>query len=228
MIGADGFAASDAQAVYTTWDIVVPSCDPIEGFGLGAIAGGGVWRVAGRPLHRIAVPGVPPAALVAIGGGRIALTPTAADQRYPDSVEPKGPIQLRDATTGTPLRTIPLSATPIALELRANALAVLAVSDKARIILIYDPSTGQRRRRIVFSHKPPSAIALNNRQLVYAIGRRVMTIKLTTGVQHLLGTSPVGHPVSGVTVTDRRAIWFYNTFTNGHFIGVIRATRLPS
>ena len=219
------FAASETQVVYSMWDIVVPSCDPELGLGEGEVSGGGVWRVSGRPLQRVAVPGVQAAGSLAIGGGRIALVP-AGGSPYFHVRAAAGQIELRDAVDGTLLRTISIAAEPIAVELRANALAVLALRDGERVILVYDPSTGALMRDVPFPHKPVSAIALTTRRLVVAVGRRVITVNMDTGAQHLLGTSRVGDPVGGLVATDRHAIWFFNASIQGHYRGVIRTARL--
>jgi hypothetical protein len=194
------FAASETQAVYSRWDIVVPSCNPEwGGLGVGEVAGGGVWRVSGRPLRRVAVPGAPPAELLAIGGGRIALVP-AAGLSYPElRVEDQTAIQLRDATGGL-LRSVMVSGTPIALRLRADTLAILVQRGAQTAILIHDPDTGALIRELSFPHKPASAIARSGRWLVYAVARRVVAANLATGAGHELGTSPIGHAVAVIRV----------------------------
>ena len=184
--------------------------------------GGSVTRVVGRDRHQ--VPGVGPPAVLAVGGGRIAVAPS--DDLWEgvgQSIPPVegGPVDVVDPTTGTTVATVVPTGMVRALALTVDALAVLVErTDGNRVIERYALPSGTPVASTAVSRRTSAEIDIGDKWIVYSVGRRIRLVGPGGASRPLIRTM---HMPIGLSVEGRRVAWA----TNGDGLHRIRAILAP-
>jgi hypothetical protein len=184
------------------------------------VVGGGARRVVGGTTVRI--PGVPPAAYFAASAGRIAVVP--ADRTIRSSPVPRavegGPVQIRDAVTGTLVSSFAPTGTVRAVALSSRIAAVLVTEAGVRRIDRYDAVNGALLGKTIV----PAATAeleLAGRTVVFRAGKSIWILRGASGIPKRLWTA---HRVPfDLSIEDRRVIWA----VNGNGRGSVSSLLLP-
>jgi len=152
------------------------------------LVGGGVWRILDRSAVR--VPQVPPATLVAIAAGRIAVIAYRAS----------GPvIEVRQLRTGALVSRAEVEGLPRAVAMSQSLVAVL-VKDNGTRIVVFDQPTGEIRRTILVPGTTARALVVSDRTVVYRAGSRLWRVDAFAGrpaVAVTARTRPVSFSLEG-------------------------------
>jgi hypothetical protein len=188
-----------------------------------------LWEVTGGRVNRIVdgkqvrVPGVPPAAVLAVGAGRLATAPAAASwQGDTSTTRPAedGPVNVVEADTGAPVVTVSPTGTVQALALSSDSLAVLLErADGTHAIERYAVPAGT-----LIASTPVNAAArdldVDGEWIVYRVWRQIRLLD-SAGSKHLLLRAP--HPPTDASIEGDRVAWA----ENGAGTHRIRAARVP-
>jgi hypothetical protein len=148
--------------------------------------------VAGRSVR---VPGVPPAARLAVGGGRIAVD-VASDHDGQNLVR-AGRIEVRDAASGRRNATIATTGNVLELALSRDVLAVLVRRDGRKTIERYAPRSGRLLGRTpVYGNS--HGLVVSERRVVFLSGRSIRQVG--RGVVATARTQPVAVAIEGSSV----------------------------
>jgi hypothetical protein len=186
--------------------------------------GGSVTRVVGRDRHP--VPGVGPPAVMAVGGGRIAVAPSAELWEGAPEMQPvdDGPVHVVNPTTGTSVATVFPTGMVRALALSVDALAVLVErTDGSRVIERYALPAGTLLASTLVHRRTAAEIDVGGKWIVYRVGRRIRLIGPGGASRPLIHTSRTLSTPIGVSIEGRRVAWV----TNGVGSHRIRALLAP-
>jgi hypothetical protein len=187
--------------------------------------GGSVTQVAGRDRHQ--VPGVGPPAVLAVGGGRIAIAPSDElwEAGTPDSIPPveDGPVHVVDPTTGTTVATVFPTGMVRALALTVDALAVFVEhTDGTLTIERYALPAGTPIASTVVNEHTTS-IDMAGKWIVYTVNRTIRLIDPLGDSRRLIRVGRDKPPPVFVSIEGRRVAWV----ENGHARHRIRAILAP-
>jgi hypothetical protein len=181
-------------------------------------AGGGVYRIAGRPQAPKLVAGTGAATAVAVSGSTLAYVPTATIAK---DGHPAGgadlPIELVDLDSGQPVASVQPQGTPIALALAQHVLATLERAPLGLRLAWYAPATGAPIGSVPVAVDASPELGASDRLAVYHVGRSIRAVELDTGRVRTLATA-AADPI-GLSVEGSRVAWAENP--KGH--GRIRA-----
>jgi hypothetical protein len=183
--------------------------------------GGSVTRVVGRDSNP--VPGVGPPAVLAVGGGRIAVAPSADRWEGATDVLPAedGPVHVVNPTTGTTLATVFPTGTVRELALSGDALAVLVErTDGTLVIERYALPAGTLLASTTVNERTAAGIDIGGKWIVYRVSRRIRLIGPGGASRPLIRTN---HTPIGLSIEGRRVAWA----TNGAGLHRIRAVLAP-
>jgi len=183
--------------------------------------GGRVTQVIGG--DRRVVPGIGPPAVLAVGGGRIAVAPSADQWEDQTDVPPaeNGPVLVVNPTTGASVATVAPAGTVRALALSVRALAALVErTDGSLVVERYALPAGTLVSSATVNQRTDPRIDIGDKWTVYRVGRRVRLIGPGGATRPLIHTafSPIGLSIEG-----RRVAWA----TNGDGLHRIRAVLAP-
>ena len=162
-------------------------------------SGGGVYRVHGRiPIH---VPGTEPAAEVATSGSSIAYVPaTGVAKNGRPRAGADLPVTLVDADTGREFAAVVPQGVPRAIALSPHVLATLEQTPLGLRLAWYRSATGQPLGSLPVPRATAPVLALNDRQIVFRVGRSIRTVGVAS---HRLRTllrapaTPIGLSLTG-------------------------------
>ena len=213
--------AGDRRVLALSWvnySMVDDDCNPTCSWNATA---GRVKRVMDGA--QVLVPGIPPAARLAVGAGRIATAPAPASWQDQNIIRPaeKGPVDIVDADTGAPVASVSPAGTVEELALSSHSLAVLLErADGTHAIERYGIPSGS-----MLSSTPVGGAAqdldLAKKWIVYRVWRRIKLID-DGGDRHLLKITP--HRPFDVSIEGTRVAWA----ENGGGRHRIRAVMVPN
>jgi hypothetical protein len=177
------------------------------------VTGGGVWRVVGTKMKRIA--GTPPTALLAAVRGKIALVP--ADRRRipgpctdedstgcPEVRTADGArVEVRDVASGRITASFKPRGRVTALALDSKSTAVLVRSKGKARVEWYGTSSGKKLGAVSVSTKVAKRIAVSRRTVVFARGHTIFALDIRAKrVRELAqaGSAPIGLSIEGARV----------------------------
>jgi hypothetical protein len=184
--------------------------------------GGAVKRVRGGSAATL--PGVPPSAVLAAASGRIALAPAALGLPRIAPVE-NGPVEIRNASTGSLIRNFAPVGTVRALALSRSIAAVL-VADAAgkKRIERYALATGALLGSTPVSSATVAELDLAGTRIVFRTGRTIRLLDARSGrTRRLLTTG--ARPI-GLSIEGRRVAWAVNRRFQGRGSGRIQSITL--
>jgi hypothetical protein len=188
-----------------------------------------VKRVVGR--RAIRVPDAPPAALIDVSGGQIALVP--ADQRTATcndaslgsclGSEPRALQRFEIRSLGGSLLTRQsLNGTPTAIALSDGFVAVLVRKAGSVHIDRYDSRSGALIGRTSVPVATANEIGISDAKIVYRVKKAIRVIDARTGVQTSVAVAkatPIGLGIEG-----RRIAWAENVKGRGRIMSLISPT----
>lgn len=205
-----GIAGSGATLVYGTTEVAyVDQVDCLSGGSCALkVAGGGVHRIVGRsdPL----LPHTGPAVAVAAAAGRVAYIPAA---RVGPGGRPQPavgqPVEVHDARTGALVAKAATNGTAVGIALAPHVLAVLERDDRGRArIAWYDPESARLLGVVRVARGTATAIAANDRAVVYRVGRVIRRVDVATGTIRTVAKA-AATPV-GLSLVGSRLAWAEN------------------
>jgi hypothetical protein len=202
---AGGAAGDGSTLVFSTVEVGVDAatCDENGLDCTPVVRGGGVWRIVGG--RRLAVPGAPPAFLVAASGGRFAAVEAFATPGEPVArLGPGRAVEIRDAvTSGRSARFVP-EGTARVLALAPAYAAVLMASGDARRIERY-ALDGRR----LSSTPVPAAVAdelgASRSAVVFRVGTSIRALDVRSGAVRTVAVAR-SRPV-GLSIESNRVMW---------------------
>jgi hypothetical protein len=172
------------------------------------VAGGGVYRVVGRPHAPKLVPGTGAAVEVAVSGGALAYVPAASIAKGGMPVSDTTPIEVVDVADGHPLSSVQPLGAPVAIALSQHALAALEETPLGLRLAWYDPATGAPTGSVPVAATTSPELALSDRLAVYHVGRSIRAVELATGRVRTLATAATD-PI-GLSIEGNRVAWAEN------------------
>jgi hypothetical protein len=172
------------------------------------LVGGNVRRVNGRRAS--IVPGAPPAAVLAVSEGRIAIAPAATYTSYEFGPARGGPVEIRNASTGSLIRSIAFPGKVVrALALTPTTLAVLTADTAGnRRIVRYSVATGDLVGATWVRRTTADELDMAGRRIVYRTGNAIRLLDAVTGTKTGLWTTKT--PPIGVSIEGQRVAWAVN------------------
>jgi hypothetical protein len=163
-------------------------------------------RIVGRRAVR--VPGVPPAARLAAGGGRIAVD--VANGHDGRNLVRAGRIEIRDAASGRRNATIATTGNVLELTLSREVLAVLVRQGGRKSIERYEPKSGRLLGRTpVYGNA--HGLAVSGTRVVFLSGRTVRQVG--TGIVATAATQP-----NALAIEGRRLVWAETAGRTGRIV----------
>jgi hypothetical protein len=206
--------AADAGLLAFSWvryEEIAPFC-----FCNWDVTGGRTAQVLQR--DRRFVPGVPPAALMAAGAGRIAVAPSDDPWGGPEDPQPaeNGPVKVLDPRTGAPVMSVSPTGTVRALALSATALAVLVKHTGGGLAIerYAIPAATLITSTPVSARASSQVLDISGRWIVYRVGRYIRIVD-DLGDNRLLAIA-LGIPI-GVSIEGRRVAWAENALGRHRF-----------
>ena len=176
-----------------------------------------MWEVTGGRVNRVVdgqqvrVPGVAPAAELAVGAGRLATAPAVSSWQGSDSsTRPAedGPVSVVEADTGAPVVTVSPTGTVQDLALSSDSLAVLVErADGTHAIERYAIPAGTLMTSTSVSGQARDLDAVGKWWIVYRVWRRIKLID-QVGARHLLLVAP--HRPIGLSIEGGFVSWAEN------------------
>jgi hypothetical protein len=208
--GGDEIGSLDARgnlAAYTKSVWTSAFCPGNPSTGQDSMTGGRVRLLGTRSGARVVVAGSPPAALIALSTGRLALVPydlAAGTINFPPPPEPL--IQVWSIGTRTLERTIAETGTITAVAIHKGRVAAL-VSDGAGDFRIdrFAAATGAAHGSTSVSGSVEPQLALWRGFIVYAAGHTVRALATSTGGVHVVAR--ISRRPFDVQAVNGRAIW---------------------
>jgi hypothetical protein len=181
------------------------------------LAGGGVYRVVGRP-PAVVVPNTQAAVAVAVSGSTLAYVPAA-------SAGPQGrpiadadlPIEIVNIDTGAPIANVSPEGTPVAIALAPHVLVTLERTTGGLKLAWYSPTTGASLGSVAVPASTAPTVSANDQIAAFRVGRFLHVLTFNTGHSRTVAQT-VGRPI-GVSLEGSRLAWAENV--RGH--GRIRA-----
>jgi hypothetical protein len=175
-----------------------------------AIAGGGVYRVAGSDPPKL-LPGTDKTGAVAVAAssGAVAYVPAGAvgKQGRPLPVADL-PVEIVDALSGTSIAHVRPQGVPLALALTPHHLATLERTPIGLRIAWYARDTGLAEGSVPVSAKTSPQLSATDQAIVFHVGTSIKTIDLATGSPRTL-LQAASEPV-GLSLEGRRLAWAEN------------------
>lgn len=172
------------------------------------IAGGGVYRVAGRQSPR-RIPGTSPAVAVAASDGRIAYIKTGSITKQGKPVAgADAEIEVVDGASGRVVSSIRPQGTPLAIALSAHVLATLERTRLGLRLAWYGPSTGSPTGSVPVAIATSPALTVSDQLVVFHVGRSIRAVEIATGRVRTLATAAA--PPIGLSVEGSRLTWAEN------------------
>jgi hypothetical protein len=157
------------------------------------------------------IPGAPLASALAVAGGRVVIVPADRSARSNPEVTPVpgGPVEIRDARTGTPLSSFHPVGTVRAVALAGNlASAVVLDAAGSKRIERYDALTGTFLGATPVSIETADVLDMTRAWVVFAAGSQIFRLDTLTGAVSPVSRS-VGDPI-GLSIEGRRIAWGEN------------------
>jgi hypothetical protein len=177
------------------------------------LAGGGVYRVAGRNDPTL-IPNTRPAVAVAVSGSTLAYVPAAEPgPRGRPLPAPNGPIEIVDVDTGDSIAHISPQGTPLAIALQPHVLVALERTAKGLKLAWYSPTTGTSSGSVPVPAGTAPELSANDQIAVFRIGRFLHVLTLATGHSRTVAQT-VGQPI-GVSLEGNRLAWAENVRGRG-------------
>jgi hypothetical protein len=210
-----GLAASGSNAVYSIVSVRAGAggCDETPG-----VSGGFVARLAGGRTRLIA--GVPPAVLLAVSGGRMALVPAGVGGETPRA-STGGPVEVRDVATGMLVSSFRPAGTVTAVALSGPIVAVLVSTRGARSIDRYAVADGRLLGATPVQAGTADSLSMDASRIVFRTGREIFTLGVTGGAVSTVYTAR-STPV-GLSINAGRIAWGETYASNGKPAGRIVA-----
>ncbi len=191
------------------------------------------YRVTGQPVRRVStgqaiVPKARPAVAIAADAGRVAVVP--ADPRDTENrIRPRaltnGPVEVRDALTGSLVSTFAPKGTVTAIALSGGIAAVIVRDQIAPRIERYSVTTGALVEVLPLFPLAADELGLSGSKLVFRIGREIYAFDTATRAQ--VRATAAGTPI-GLSIEGNRVAWAENLRSGGKLHGRIRALTLTS
>ena len=171
------------------------------------IAGGGVYRIAGRQSPRL-IPGTGPAVAVAASDGKIAYIEAGSITKHGMPVAgATAAIKVVDAARGRVISTIRAQGTPVAIALSAHVLATLERTRLGLRLAWYTPS-GSPSGSVPVAIATSPALTVSDQLVVFHVGRSIRAVEIATGRVKTLVTA-AAQPI-GLSIEGGRLAWAEN------------------
>jgi hypothetical protein len=175
---------------------------------------GRVLRVSRTQTTRI--PGAPAPAFLAVSKGRVALAQVAPQYPTPGPVA-RGPVEVRDAATGSVITTVEPSGSVRTIAVSGGLLATFIRQAGTTRIDVWDAFTSGLLRSVILPDRAAADIDLAGERLVWRAGRSIYVLDLMVGTSKFLFRSRLV-PV-GLSIEGRRVAWAAGR--------TVRAIKLP-
>ena len=178
------------------------------------VVSGTVKRVVGRKA--VAIPRVPPAVEVAVGGRRVAVV-VAARRMPTDEPRQARRVEVRAGVTGALVAAVRPGGVVKRLALSRNVLALLARS-RGRLLLERYRLPGGRRLGVTHVRGYADGLAVSGNRIVFRTGRVIRLVDARTGRARIVGlprTTP-----SSVSIEGRRLVWVENGRGRGRVVAL--------
>jgi hypothetical protein len=180
-------------------------------------AGGGVYRVVGRPPS-VLIPNTRAAVAVSVSGATLAYVPAGPPDESGRPVATADlPIELVDVGTGTSIAHVSPAGTPVAIALAPHVLVVLERTTAGLKLAWYSATTGAGIDSVAVPPGTVPVLSANDQIAVFRVGRFLHVLTFATGHSRTVAQT-VGQPI-GVSLDGSRLAWAENV--RGH--GRIRA-----
>jgi hypothetical protein len=186
------------------------------------LAGGGVYRVAGRNDPAL-IPNTRPAVSVSVSASTLAYVPAAEPGPHGRPLPAAdGPIEIVNVETGDSIAHVSPQGTPVAIALEPHVLVALERTAKGLKLAWYAPTTGASLGSVPVPAGTAPELSANDQLAVFRIGRFLHVLTLATGHSRTVAQT-VGQPI-GVSLEGNRLAWAENVRGRGR----IRALYLKS
>lgn len=190
------------------------------------------YRVTGSPVRRVAagqvaVPSAPPAFAIAVAGRRLAVIPAERSDtitRILPQAVPSGPVEIRDAISGTLVTSFSPRGLVSAVALSGDVAVVLVRDVVEPRIERYSAVTGSLIESLPAFPLVANELAASGNTFAWRIGRDIFAFNWVTRqqVRAVAAATPVGLSLEG-----SRLAWAENVRIGGKVRGRVRAVTLP-
>ena len=208
-----GLAADGKSFFYALLDTKPPAASSSCGNGGGChwqLAGGRVMRISGA--RAAAVPGLPPAALIAGDAGRVAIVApaTAASSNGRTFDWPRaatnGDVQIRDSTSARLLASFRTDGVARAVALSQRLAAVLVQVGSGLRLEWYDAGSGRRLGSASVPRSTAQSVSTDGRFIVFSVGNSIRALDTAAGGKTTVRWRGSRPPV-GLSVRAGRVVW---------------------
>ncbi|MBA3364361.1 MAG: hypothetical protein H0U03_01060 [Actinobacteria bacterium] len=185
------------------------------------------YRVTGQPVRRVSsgqavVPGARPAVAIAADTGRVAVVP--ADSRDTTSrirpvAVPDGPVEVRDAVTGSLVTSFAPRGMVTAVALSGGVAAVIVRDQIAPRIERYSVTTGALIETLPLFQLAADELGLSGTMVVFRIGREIYVFDTASRKQ--VRVTATATPI-GLSIEGNRVAWAENIRIGRKLRGRIR------
>jgi hypothetical protein len=172
------------------------------------LAGGGVYRVVGRP-PAVLIPNTHAAVTVAVSGSTLAYVPAASAGAGGRPIAAADlPIAIVDVDTGASIANVSPEGTPVAIALAHDVLATLERTPGGLTLAWYSATTGTGLGSVAVPAATAPSIGANDQIAVFRVGRFLHVLTFATGHSRTVAET-VGRPI-GVSLEGSRLAWAEN------------------
>jgi hypothetical protein len=178
-------------------------------------AGGGVYRVVGRP-PALLIANTRAAVAVSVSGSTLAYVPAAGtDDRGRPVASADHPIEIVDVATGASIAHVAPQGTPVAIALTPHVLVTLERTAAGLKLAWYSAmsGTGTGIGSIPVPAGTAPVLSANDQVAVFRIGRFLHVLTFATGHSRTVAQT-VGQPI-GVSLDGSRLAWAENVRGRG-------------
>ena len=193
------------------------------------ISGGGVSEYLASSTN--AIPGVPPASLLAASGGNVAIVPASIVNVVPPSGSTANPVILPNTkvlvvngATGAQITSFTPAGTISAIAYAGSIIAVIVVNGTNKRVQRYSASTGALLGSSLEPAADPAVLAMDSTRILFLTGdsiRAMNTSKGSVSTLAIAASTPIG-----LSLSYGRVAWGENVTRNGHTTGRIQALQL--
>jgi hypothetical protein len=177
------------------------------------LAGGGVYRVDGRP-PAVLVPNTHAAVSVAVSGSTLAYVPAAgAGPRGRPVAAADLPIEIVNADSGDPIADVSPEGTPVAIALAPHVLVTLERTTAGLKLAWYSSATGTGLGSVSVPAATALSVSANDQIAVFRVGRFLHVLTFETDHSRTVAET-VGMPI-GVSLEGSRLAWAENVRGRG-------------
>ena len=177
-------------------------------------AGGGVYRVVGRPPS-VLIPNTRAAVAVSVSGSTLAYVPAGPpDESGRPVATAELPIEIVDAGTGTSIAHVSPQGTPVAIALTPHVLVSLERTTDGLRLAWYSATTGGADiGSVAVPAGTTPVLSANDQIAVFRTGRFLHVLTFATGHSRTVAQT-VGQPI-GVSLEGSRLAWAENVRGRG-------------